>query len=51
MNDGPGELVRVSSWGDWEVVHCSSKYNEDSSKVKVVDPRTGRRKTEDPMVI
>lgn len=46
-----GELVRVSSWGDWEVVHCSSQYKQEtgkqykhgtSSQVKIIDPATSR---------
>ena len=32
-----GDLVRVSSWGDWEVVHCSSKYKH-GTEVTFVDP-------------
>ncbi|KAH3853741.1 hypothetical protein DPMN_096273 [Dreissena polymorpha] len=27
-----GELVRVSSWGDWEVVHCSRQYKLGPAK-------------------
>ncbi|XP_053398812.1 kinesin light chain-like isoform X2 [Mercenaria mercenaria] len=60
-----GELVRVSSWGDWEVVHCSSQYKKatgkqytqgTSSQVKILDPASSRvpasgRKVEDLLVI
>ncbi|XP_052770285.1 kinesin light chain-like isoform X6 [Mya arenaria] len=44
-----GELVRVSSWGDWEVVHRSRTFKHLSPLTGSNDPQS--RRAEDPLVI